>query len=152
MCTAFICRQITRTDSVLEADDTIVCEQPSHRGLQVVSGFVVAVVAVGLPLVFGGILVYAAHEYNSAKKLGNMEIARLLAVEMNADLSVSQYVVRDVMIGGAYSFLMDAFKPQVSASVRTIPPLHILTCQPLSDSIVGINQFLYWEAMDMFRA
>jgi hypothetical protein len=119
----FICKSLTPTDSVLEADDTILCQDPGHRGLQAVSAVVVAVVAFGLPVLFGLILLRAAHNYENEFAAQNMEAAKLLAKEVDSDQATAEYVMRDITIGRDYSFLMDAYHPR----------------------------FLYWEALDMTR-
>ena len=120
---AFICRQLTREDSVLEADDSVVCEDSSHRLLQGVSVGMVVFVAFGLPLLFGVVLIKSARDYERTSAKPNAEMAKRLAKELDADVAVAEYVIRDVTIGQDYSFLMDAYKPR----------------------------YLYWEAMDMIR-
>ena len=73
-----------------------------------ISGIVIAGVAVGLPVVFGYILLKTARNYEREAAGSNQEIAHRMARELNVEQSVAEYVVRDVCIGQSYSFLMDA--------------------------------------------
>lgn len=119
----FICRQIGPGVSVLDADDNVFCQDSSHKTLQALSGFVVAFVAVGLPILFGYILIKAAHDYQRDSAQPNKEMALRMSTELGVDVTTAEYVIRDVTIGRSYSFLMDAYVPQ----------------------------YLYWEALDMLR-
>lgn len=114
---AFICRAMGPNTSILESDDQIRCEDPSHEALQGVSGVVVALVAFGLPVVFSYILVKSARDYEKTAKGENAEMAEQLAAELSkgsekVDLEVAEFVIRDVQIGEDYSFLMDAYTPK----------------------------------------
>ena len=120
---AFICRQLTEDTSVLESDDAIICEDPSHRALQGVSVGVVIIIAFGMPVLFGAILWIAARDYQRNTAKPNEEIAKRMAEELDVPLGTAEYVIRDVTIGTNYSFLMDAYQPR----------------------------YLYWEALDMLR-
>ena len=105
---AFICRQLTEDTSVLEADDAIICEDPSHKALQGVSVGIIILIAFGMPVLFGLILWTAARNYQRNIAKPNEEIAKRMADELDVPLSTAEYVVRDVTIGQNYSFLMDA--------------------------------------------
>lgn len=104
----FLCRKLSPTVSILDADGSVFCEDPDHRALMGVSGIVIAGVAVGLPLVFGIILVKTAQTYEREAAGSNREMAHRMARELNVEQSAAEYVVRDVCIGQSYSFLMDA--------------------------------------------
>ena len=108
----FLCRQLNPSVSVLDADGSVFCEDPSHRALMAASGIVIAVVAVGLPVVFGCILVTTARHYQRHAAGSNREMAHRMASELSVEQSAAEYVVRDVCIGQSYSFLMDAYKPK----------------------------------------
>ena len=109
---AFICRDLSPTDSVLDADDAVFCEEPSHRILQGLSGVVIAIVAVGLPLVVGYVLVEAARRYQRESAVPNKAMAQRMVAEMGVDFTTAEYVIRDVTIGRSYSFLMDGYVPR----------------------------------------
>eukprot|EP01047_Picozoa_sp_COSAG01_P013588 COSAG01_NODE_643_length_14566_cov_31.994194_5_plen_784_part_00 len=118
---AFICRSVTHDTSVLEADGQVMCEDPSHRLLQGMSYGVVVVVAFGLPLLFAIVLVRSARAYSLDMADSYSTMAKQLSEEMQVEVSVANYVIRDVSIGQDYSFLIDAYLPS----------------------------YLYWEAMVM---
>ena len=108
----FICRDLSPTDSVLDADDGVFCEDPSHRVLQGFSGVVIALVAIGLPLVVGFFLVRAARRYQRESAIPNKAMAQRMVAEMGVDFATAEYVIRDVTIGRSYSFLMDGYVPR----------------------------------------
>ena len=120
---AFICRRMRPDVSLLDADDGVFCEDPSHRALQAASGTVIALVAVGLPLLMGYILLKAARVYQRDSAQPNKETAGRMATELGVEVKTAEYVIRDVTIGRSYSFLMDAYVPD----------------------------YLYWESLDMIR-
>ncbi len=109
---AFLCRDLSPTDSVLDADDSVFCEEPSHRLLQGFSGIVIGIVAIGLPLVVGFVLVRAARSYQRNSAIPNKAIAQRMVAEMDVEFSTAEYVIRDVTIGRSYSFLMDGYVPR----------------------------------------
>ena len=108
----FICRRLAPNISVLDADDAVFCEDPSHRRLMFASGAVITFVAVGLPILLGFILIRAAHRYERDSAGPNHEIAQRMATELGVDVKRAEYVIRDVTIGRSYSFVMDAFVPK----------------------------------------
>ena len=120
---AFICRTMTPTMSVLEADGQVICQDPSHRVLQGMSYAIVVLIAIGLPLGMGIVLVRSARSYEREISKSHSPMATKLSEEMKVDLVTAEFVMRDVTIGQDYSFLMDAYVPR----------------------------YLYWEAMDMLR-
>jgi hypothetical protein len=121
---AFICRDLSPTTSVLEADDSVFCEDSGHQTLQALSGVVVAVVAFGLPALFGAVMIWAARSYDrETADRERVATAQRISTELKVDLTAVEYVMRDITIGRDYSFLMDAYKPR----------------------------YLYWEALDMLR-
>eukprot|EP01043_Picozoa_sp_COSAG02_P018544 COSAG02_NODE_868_length_16360_cov_12.608204_7_plen_1171_part_00 len=120
---AFICRSLTPTDSVLESDDSVLCEEPRHIVIQVLSSIVVVMVACGLPLAFGYILIRKASIYQRDTEGSNVALAKKVAEDLKVDEKQASFVIRDITIGEDYSFLMDAYVPA----------------------------YLYWEALDMLR-
>ena len=61
------------------------CQEPSHRLLQGFSGIVIGIVAIGLPLWVGYILVKAAREYQRESAIPNKLIAQRMVAEMGGD-------------------------------------------------------------------
>ena len=108
----FICRQITPTVSVLDADDTVICEDPTHVTLQTISGFVIVLVACGLPLLFAVVLIRSASKYQRETGQQHKVLARQVAKDMDVPVETARWVIRDVTIGRDFSFLMDAYTPQ----------------------------------------
>lgn len=84
----------------------MLCEDPGHRTLQAFSGIVVAVIAFGLPVLFDVVLIRSARSYEREFAVPKEEVAKRLAKEMNVDVTVAGYVIRDITIGRDYSFLM----------------------------------------------
>jgi hypothetical protein len=107
---AFICRSLTPTDSVLESDDSVLCEESRHLVIQVLSYFVVILFACGLPLAFGFILVRKASVYQRDTAGSNVALAKKVAEDLNVDEKQASFVIRDITIGEDYSFLMDAVR------------------------------------------
>ena len=72
------------------------------------SAAVIAVVAIGLPLLMGYVLINAARVYQRDSAQKNKEMAQRMANELGVEQKTAEYVIRDVTIGRSYSFLMDA--------------------------------------------
>eukprot|EP01046_Picozoa_sp_COSAG06_P054339 COSAG06_NODE_9647_length_1852_cov_1.118654_2_plen_439_part_01 len=120
---AFICTALTPTDSMLAADDSVMCEAPAHRHIQLLSGIVIVLFSFGVPVVFGATLIRKAQQYDKETLGLNAALARRVAEKLNVNPAAAEYVIRDVVIGKDYSFIMDAYSPR----------------------------YLYWEALDMIR-
>ena len=99
---------MTPTHWVLEADDSILCSDPAHQAIRGLSGVVVAVFAFGLPITFGYILLRLARSYDRETRGTNAVLARRVAEDLKVDEVSAEFVIRDVIIGEDYSFLMDA--------------------------------------------
>ena len=122
----FICQMVGPNESLLESDDSVTCESPGHRALQVASVFVIVIVSLGLPLAFGVILVRSARIYERDHRTKNTEIAKRMNAELfgkKGDVSTAEWVIRDITAGRDYCFLMDAYKPE----------------------------YMFWEVLDMLR-
>ena len=65
-------------------------------------------VSVGLPVVFSYVLVKKALTYNRETRGTNAALARRVAEDLKVDEVAAEFVIRDVIIGEDYSFLMDA--------------------------------------------
>eukprot|EP01043_Picozoa_sp_COSAG02_P035061 COSAG02_NODE_2488_length_8701_cov_25.089630_3_plen_360_part_00 len=120
---AFICLPLTDSTSVLEIDDAVICEDSSHVRMQWLSGAVIVIVAFALPVVTMYMLVTKASRYENTTRKQYADVAKRMSTEMDIDSHVAEYVIRDVVLGKDFGFLMDAFQPA----------------------------FLYWEALDMIR-
>ena len=57
---------------------------------------------------FGCILVKKARTYNRETRGTNAALARVVAGDLKVDEVSAEFVIRDVIIGEDYSFLMDA--------------------------------------------
>ena len=113
----FICQSVGPNESLLEADDGVTCESAQHQSLQVASLFVILVVSLGLPIAFGILLVRSARTYERDFRSKNSVIAKHMSAELFGDndgtqVSVAEWVIRDITVGRDYCFLMDAFKPE----------------------------------------
>ena len=113
---------------VLVADDTVICGASGHYAIRALSYVVVALFAcgkpaagqcyralaahvcacLGLPIVFGYVLLKKARIYNRETKGTNATLARRVAEDLEVDEISAEFVIRDVIIGEDYSFLMDA--------------------------------------------
>jgi hypothetical protein len=120
---AFICQPLTDSTSVLEIDDAVICEDPSHRRMQWLSGAVIAIIAVGTPVGLLYVLKSKAAHYERETRVQYSDVAKRMSTELKVELHVAEYVIRDIVVGKEFGFLMDAFQPS----------------------------FLYWEALDMIR-
>ena len=109
-----MCRYLTPTDSVLESDDRILCEDSGHSVIQALSYIVVVLFACGLPLAFGSILVHKARVYQRDTEGSNVALAKKVAEDLKVDEKQASYVIRDITIGEDYSFLMDAVRAHTS--------------------------------------
>ena len=111
---------------------------PAHQAIRALSGVVVAVFAFGLPVAFGYILLKAARSYKRETSGTNAALARRVAEDLKVDEVAAEFVIRDVIIGEDYSFLMDA-----CAFVSLAAVLSVLTRRlcALADS----PRYLYWE-------
>eukprot|EP01043_Picozoa_sp_COSAG02_P050298 COSAG02_NODE_5155_length_4583_cov_2.407449_2_plen_1311_part_00 len=80
----------------------------------------------GLPLLFAGILVRKAREYqrisDSADSVEQL-VADRVAQDFKVDVDTAKYIIRDIGMSASFSFITDAYRPQV----------------------------LYWETLDMTR-
>ena len=73
----------------------------------------------GLPIVFGYILLKKAKVYDRETRGTNAALAGYVAKDLKVDGLAAEFVIRDVIIGEDYSFLMDAcaLRPVVRRNV-----------------------------------
>ena len=109
----------------MEIDDTTLCEAPEHLTIEVLSAVVVVVFAFGLPVVFGYILVSKARDYGQQSAGTNAALARRVADDLGVDEVAAAFVIRDVIIGEDYSFLMDACECPCMTCMRISSDSHI---------------------------
>ena len=77
-----------------------------------ISGVVIAVFAIGFPLALVFILLRASREYEWETAGKSQQVAKSIADELDTDEDQAKWVVRELIIGRDYSFLMDAFRPK----------------------------------------
>ena len=109
--------------SVLSTDDSVLCEDPSHRTMQIMSVGVITVFSVGLPVVSLVALLHKKVTYEQETAGDNRHLAQRMALELGSDVSVTEWVVRDLSFGDDLAFLTAAYSPK----------------------------YLYWESLDMLR-
>lgn len=117
--------------------------------MKALSAAVIAVVAVGLPILMGYVLISAARAYQRDSALKNKEMAQRMATELGVEQKTAEYVIRDITIGRSYSFLMDAYLPDYLYWVGTTYPEpfeQVISCSRVS-SLCSVEQ----ESLDMLR-
>ena len=93
----------------------------------------------GLPIVFGYILLKKAKVYDRETRGTNAALAGYVAKDLKVDGLAAEFVIRDVIIGEDYSFLMDACALRPVARRRVV---HVCDGVCLwADS----SRYLYWE-------
>ena len=95
----------------------MICASTAHYAIRALSYVVVALFACGLPLVFGSILVRKAHTYDRETRGANAALARRVAEDLKVDEVAAEFVIRDVIIGKDYSFIMDACEYTTSTCI-----------------------------------
>ena len=99
------------------------CEESSHVALQWVSTGVIVVISLGLPIGLFIKLWLKAKDWEDNKRGKYADVAQRMSAELGVDLKQAEFVIRDIVVGTDYSFVMDAFDPR----------------------------YLYWEALDMIH-
>ena len=107
----FVCKPLSEDWTVLDADNTILCEDGAHSTMQLASVLVIAVFAVGVPLCIGCIVLRVWRRYERDTRGLHVKMVTQLAEEMQVDRLVAQYVVRDVSVGSEFSVLINSYKP-----------------------------------------
>jgi hypothetical protein len=106
---AFMCKPLSGDYSMVEADDTTLCEDDGHKPIQILSAIVIALFAVGLP---AALLVTLMRKENAYKQSKDKELNAELAARVATTLDVNKYqaemVIRDITIGQDYSWLAAA--------------------------------------------
>ena len=124
----FNCRPLGSTSDtdVLMADDRVRCGTSEHQQLEFASFIVMIAFCFGLPVFFAYILLRKAREYKQTSadsQSVEQLVADRLSTDFNVDVDTAKYIIRDVSMSASFSFITDAYRPQV----------------------------LYWEALDMTR-
>jgi hypothetical protein len=120
---SFICRPLTATVSVLEVDDGTICEDSSHTAMQWASVVVIVLIAIGLPIALFVLLYSKARNYEKNQRHEYLSVAQRMSSELKVPLTTAEFVIRDIVVGRDFSFVMDAFDPR----------------------------YLYFESVDMLR-
>eukprot|EP01043_Picozoa_sp_COSAG02_P067050 COSAG02_NODE_10637_length_1893_cov_7.555741_2_plen_579_part_01 len=113
MCTysfgAWICRTVQlepSQQSVLLADDRILCEDPTHKTFQYVSLLLIATVAFGVPVGSAVLQIRAKGRQESIPESSKMRLAEAFKVSLDrAEATI------DAVTASAFGFLADAYKP-----------------------------------------
>ena len=84
---------------------------------------VTVVFAIGLPLGLLIVLVSKARDYAGGDRVSNAALTRRVAEDLDVHDEKAEFIIRDLVIGADYGFVMDAYDPK----------------------------YLYWEAIDMLR-
>ena len=156
---AFICQPLTETTSVLEIDDGVICEDPSHVRMQWVSGVVIVIVNFGTPLGLLWKLTRTARFYESHTRKQYADVAKRMSAELGVELNTAEYVIRDIVVGKEFGFLMDGAKNMnVALKTRSFVQKRGILCPKTRNYVSKMMnfaafqpEFLYWEALDMIR-
>jgi hypothetical protein len=115
ICTAafstFICRVVRLEPkvSVLDADDRVLCQDSVHTAFQVLSGLVIFVVALGVPV--GAILLLRRERQRQQRENPVEESLKLrVAGVFRITPEEAEEAVKDIRLGSKYSFLVGTFK------------------------------------------
>ena len=113
---------MTLETSVLDVDDSVICEEPSHVAMQWLSYCVIGVVAVGLPVSLLYVLLKKVATYERESKGSSLETSKRIGTELNVDVQTAAFVIRDINIGRDFSFVMDA------CTLNSALPQSVLIC------------------------
>ena len=103
-------------ESVLAADDRILCQNSSHVELQNISILVIACFAIGMPVMFFALLV------QKSKQVTDVTVAQKewLATELSSPPHVVESLARQVQVGNTYGFIVDAYRSSACASTSAL--------------------------------
>ena len=105
----FICTKITEGQSVLVADDRVMCEDGGHRALQAVSYLLIALVACGVPIGAAEFLRRA----HAARPKVDVDLQHRLASDHGLSLPAASDLINDIKFGSSYGFLVAAYRSSV---------------------------------------
>ena len=101
---------------------SIHCTTHEHGTFKVLAGCYVVLVALGIPLYMGWLMVKRLREYKTGSGSDRF-VARRVADELKLSDTVAADAIRDCNTGREYSFLVNSYKPR----------------------------YYYWEGYDMIR-
>ena len=104
---SFICQKVVEGHSVLTADDRVMCEDPAHVNLQVVSYVLIAVIACGVPIGSAAFLLRA----HLTRPAIDVSLQQRVATDFSIDLNSAKDLIGDIQFGSSYAFLVAAFRP-----------------------------------------
>ena len=102
----FICKRVDEHNSVLDADDTVLCEPPTaeFKLLKVASLAVIFVFALGTPALFIYVLHRATRGHEATQEtVSGHAVTQQIAQQNGVSLDRASMVVREVLIGRNYS-------------------------------------------------
>eukprot|EP01043_Picozoa_sp_COSAG02_P028780 COSAG02_NODE_1761_length_11029_cov_46.691034_2_plen_1633_part_00 len=106
---AWICRTVQlepSQQSVLLADDRILCEDPTHRTFQYVSLLLIVIVAFGVPVGSAILQIRAKGRQAPISESSKMRLAEALKISLDrAEATI------DAVTASTFGFLADAYKP-----------------------------------------
>ena len=102
----FICTEITDTQSVLVADDRVMCEDDNHHALQVVSFFLIALIGCGVPIGAAEFLRRA----HAAREPVEVAMQHRLASDYGLSPPAASDLINDIKFGSSYGFLVSAYR------------------------------------------
>jgi hypothetical protein len=118
---SFICTTAFDGQSILVADDRVLCEDADHVILQGFSYFFIAVVACGVPVLATFVLVDAHRRRPEVDEALIHRVAR----DIKTDLRTAEQLIRDIKFGSEYSFLVKKYRSDMYfwEAVSTVPHL-----------------------------
>jgi hypothetical protein len=118
---SFLCKYLAPNVSILEADDTTLCEDLEvYQGLSVL---VIIVFALGVPILLLYTLTIKSRAYERDDKAADLAVAAKVSKDLDVSLDSAEMMLRNQAIGEDFSFVMDAYDPK----------------------------YMFWEAIDMLR-
>jgi len=103
---SFICTTAFDGQSILAADDRVLCEDADHVLLQGFSYFFIAVVACGVPVLATFVLVDAHRRRPDIDEALIHRVAR----DIKKDLRTAEQLIRDIKFGSEYGFLVKKYR------------------------------------------
>ena len=103
---SFICTTAFDGQSILAADDRVLCEDADHVILQGFSYFFIAVVACGVPVLATFVLVDAHRRRPEVDEALIHRVAR----DIKTDLRTAEQLIRDIKFGSEYGFLVKKYR------------------------------------------
>ena len=118
----FNCRDLDGGLSIMETDYRVDCNSSQHTIYKLISGVVIVVFSLGIPISLVVLMLRRIEDYGSGTDSDRF-VARRAADELKIDDIAAADAIRDISTGREYSFLVNSFKPR----------------------------YYFWEGVDMIR-